>query len=542
MKRFTKVKDIVVSECGKKEAPVAAAGRRLTRRQRLFTARSTCYPAADAILPSNTGTRTRRLALVSMAKSVRRTTVDPSISSFNFTTGSDDRIRSLQLLQQQAADNSDEEDHQVRHGTTAQLDDMIADFAADHSDVSALLRARSTVHYSRGQHELALNDAVESLTKDHSCAGLFCKGRALAGLTKYGPAERAFREAQMTADDSLKTLIERELRHLRYNALKSMELKDNNGQEWTNPIEAFRISRREHSLTVAINCYNRLTEPKTRNWDEAKTKLNWNQPVAQPPAVSPQLHDAPVAVQDDFLSPVPIAVTVAKKMVSPPPGFSTGVISAPANAHGPIQRPMPSVAAPVTAPSANADAPKTAAQLLASNNVEWQTAGTKIRVKKADTAVDLPTNVFGCEGVWVGGISPKCTQSELLELFKRYGPIKTFNIGNSKDAKYMFISYDAPVPPAKAVKEMNGAFIKKITVTQENPLIVRFQPSQTQRPVFDTWSLEKTRETAHTKGECFLWRTKEGCHMSDCPYAHHDRNRGVDSCSWLTAYWHKTKK
>ena len=465
--------------------------------------------------------------------------MDPSISSFNFTTNNEDRIRSLQLLQQQAADSSDEEDElQMRHGAELHsLNNMIAD-GTDHSDPCAVLRSRSTYYFSRGNHEAALSDANESLLIEQSCVSLFCKGRALAGLTKYGPAEMAFRMAHSTADDAFKVLIERELRHLQYNVLKSMELKDNSGQQWTNPIEAFRISRRDYSLNDAITCYTSLTEPKTRNWDDAKTKLNWNQPVAQPPAVSPLLPDPPAVSRDDFHSPspLPIAVPVAKKPIGPPPGFAATVSAAkpPAHSPGPIQRPAPAA----IAQPAKASGPKTAAQLVSSNKTEWQTAGTKIRVKKPE-ASDLPTNVYGCEGVWVGGISPKCSHSELAELFKRYGTIKTYNMGKSKDANYMFVSYDAPLPPAKAVREMNGQFVKKITVTQENPLIVRFEPSQTQRPIFQTWSLEKTREKCHAKGECFSWRTKEGCYnLTDCPYAHHDRNRGVDSCSWLN----KTKK
>jgi hypothetical protein len=480
--------------------------------------------------------------VVVMAKSGRRT-VDPVISSFTFTTGNEERIRSLQLQQQAAADSDADEDQdiadQVRHttGQTAalnSLDDLIATAGPDHMDLCALLLSRSTIQFGRGNHQQALDDANECLTKSYSAAALFCKGRALAGLSKYGPAELAFRQAQSVAgEDSLKYLIERELRHLRYNALKSLELKDSSGQKWDNPIEAFRISRRENVLNDAINSYANLTEPKTRNWNDAKTTLCWNQPpaaVAPAPVPSDSAH-----LTDEYhrISPLPIGTAAVKKAVAPPPGFPAPATKAP----GPIQRP-----APAAAPAAATNNPvrKTAAQLLSSNNAEWQTAGSKIRVKPIKPEISaLPTNVYGCEGVWVGGISPKASGSDLLDIFKRYGVIKTYNIGKSKDANYMFISYDAVIPPAKAVKEMNGVFVKKITVTQENPLIVRFEPSQSQRPIFQTWSLEKTKEKCHAKGECFSWRTKEGCfNLTDCPYAHHDRNRGVDSCSWLN----KTKK
>lgn len=458
-----------------------------------------------------------------MAKSGRRTTVDPSICSFNFTAETDDRIRCLQLQQQQqTADNSDEEEE-------AELLSMTGGTGTFPSHWSRMI-AESSKAFAKGEHDKALTIAIESLDRERTCQALYCKGRALIGLSKYGLAEQAFRQAQSIADESFAPLIERELRHLRYNALKSMELKDNGGERWDNPIEAFRISRGETSLTDAISRYNRLTEPKTIswNWPQDTKKMCWTQPVTEPPAPSPI---SPSFSQDEFFRMSPDLVPVIRKAVAPPPGFSAPVAK---NVLGPIQRPVPT---PIAPPAKSVQ--KTAAQLLSGNTTEWKTAGTKVRTKKVAEGSDLPTNVFQCEGIWIGGINTKRTEDEVLEIFKRFGPIRAHRMGGSKDAKYMFISYDALIPAAKAVKEMNGSLLRKLTVSADSPLIVRFEPSQTQRPKYSTWTLEQTRKMAHAKGECFLWRTKDGCfHQIDCPYSHHERNRGVDSCSWLT----KTKK
>ena len=228
---------------------------------------------------------------------------------------------------------------------------------------------------------------------------------------------------------------------------------------------------------------------------------------------------------DDFpsISPVPLS---SAKAVAPPPGFSGPPVTSVA---GPIQRPSAAAAA------AAAAAPKTAAQLVSQSG--WQTV--KVKGKKPDAGDLLPSNVYDCKGVWVGGIHPRCTQEEVLSLFKRFGTIKACNLGRSRDANYMFISYDCTLPPAKAVKELNAKLVPKITVTPDSPLIVRFEPSQTQRPLYHTWTADKTRNMAYSKGECFAWRTKDGCPAkADCPYAHQERNRGVDSVSWLN----KTKK
>ena len=450
-----------------------------------------------------------------MAKSGRKLAADPSLSSFHFAID-DHRIRKLQL----AAENPDYD------ATTAAAADQIEERENDSaaiSDPMATLLTRSTVHFSRGHHNDALIDADAAIEIEETPVALFCRARALAGLRKYGPAEAAFRKAQskIRPDDTLNILIERELRHLRFNVLQSMELKEN-GEKWGNPVEAFRIAREEDNLNAAMKRYTSLTEPKVKswNWTEDQKKLkNMAQSFAH-------LNTSNSMNGNNFVSkPVP----TPQKQVAPPPGFSSSsiTVSSPVSqSPGPIQRPTP-VARII-------ETPKTVAQLLSSNKSEWQTTGLKPLKKKSLTSdADLPTNVFGCEGIWIGGINVKCTQNEILEIFKRFGTIHASNMGQSKDAKYMFISYDAVLPPARAVKEMNACFNKKITVNQDTPLIVRFEPSQTQRPIFQTWSVEKTREKAHLKGECFLWRTKEGCFDHPCKYAHHERNRGVDSASWL---------
>lgn len=491
----------------------SAPQRRLADSNLVFTAectsgeRSTCYCVESV-------TFTFSLLTVVMAKSGRKTTVDPSICSFKFTAETDDRIRCLQL-QQQTADNSDEEEE-------AELLSMTGGTGTFASHWSRLI-AESSKAFAKGEHDKALTMAIESLDRERTCQALYCKGRALIGLAKYGPAEQAFRQAQSIADESFSHLIERELRHLRFNALKSMELKDNGGERWDNPIEAFRISRRETSLTDAMSRYMRLTEPKTIswNWPQDTKKMNWTQPASSPISASPSFS------QEEFFRISPEPVPVIGKAIAPPPGFAAATAK---NTLGPIQRPVPSAIAP---PAHSVQ--KTAAQLLSGNTTEWKTAGTKVRTKKGAETSDLPTNVFECEGIWIGGINMKRTEDEVLEIFKRFGSIRTYRMGGSKDAKYMFISYDSQIPPAKAVKEMNGSLLRKFTVNADSPLIVRFEPSQTQRPKYSTWSLEQTRKMAHAKGECFSWRTKDGCfHQIDCPYSHQERNRAVDSCSWLT--------
>lgn len=330
---------------------------------------------------------------------------------------------------------------------------------------------RSYCYERLRKHDAALSDAKCAVTLNNlSYETYFPLGRALVGLGKYGEAEMAFKRAlELDTKQEITPNINKELRHVRYNALHTMNF---------DPVLAFGVAERSESITDAISIITRLQEAPTirqanlpRAWQNGDSKVRISQsaatseqfPKLEPPpsylskisTVSQVHNEQPVQEVSDLWQKLYITKSVCETRKS-----SIGD----SNAWKVVgQRKSPTSPAPVESVPLPSPQPVSALPLKREN----------VRATKHSR----PTNVFGFHGIWVGGISPKCTQQDIKRVFSKYGKVLSINHLRKEDANCAFINYDNAISPLEAVCELNGKVLKDMCIGNDKPFILRLSPT-----------------------------------------------------------------
>lgn len=155
-------------------------------------------------------------------------------------------------------------------------------------------------------------------------------------------------------------------------------------------------------------------------------------------------------------------------------------------------------------------------------------------VDKVSKGTVRPTNIFKFNGIWVGGVSPKKSQTFLMNMFSKYGRITSLNHLKDNGANCMFVNYTNDQDSLKAVVDLNGKIVPSLSVFPNKFMEVRLAPTDAQMVKYAHLTREKAVKIVHEAGECFGWRNSEGCpNPNTCKFAHKNECREIDSQPWI---------
>ncbi|RWS29355.1 39S ribosomal protein L23-like protein [Leptotrombidium deliense] len=148
----------------------------------------------------------------------------------------------------------------------------------------------------------------------------------------------------------------------------------------------------------------------------------------------------------------------------------------------------------------------------------------------ANVISNVPTNLWGYNGLRVANVSNSCSKSTLLSLFSKHGNVKLIERINNKIVENnLWVYYDNPTSPVEAIIRLQGAVIEGISVNGSQPLQLYFAPTNDQKDL----KFSRPKQPPDSKGECYYWRTTNCFSRNNCDLLHIPANKNIDAQIWM---------